>query len=127
MLGRSLVLALAALATAAPALAADTETHSGTLTAIDPARHTLTLTEMGPWTGPGTGLRTRSIVLTPATKVALVQRSQGTGSGGWPGGYVDSPLTPAELHSGEVATVKVTRRGRQLTAVSIEVIRAPNS
>src|SRR5712692_6675302 len=98
---RSLVFALAAVLTAAPALAADTETHSGTLTAIDPAKHTLMLEEMGPWRGAGTGVITRSIVVTPATKVELVRRSKEPVAGGWPGGYVDSPQTLAVVHPGD--------------------------
>ncbi len=120
----SIVFALAAVLTGAPALAADRELHSGTLTAIDPVRHTLTLEEMGPWKGAGTGLIARSIVISPATKVELVRRSKEPVGDGWPGGYVESALTMAQLHPGDFATVTVTRRGQQLTAVSIGVVRA---
>jgi hypothetical protein len=124
---RSLVFALAAVLTATPALGADTETYSGTLNRVDPTRHTLTLEEMGPWTGAGTGLITRSIGLTPATRIELVRRSKEPVDGGWPGGYVGSPLGLAQLHPGDFVTVKATRHGQQRTAVSIDVVRSPES
>lgn len=123
----SIAFALAAALTAAPALAVGTETHSGTLTAIDPSTQTLTLEEMGPWRGPGTGLIAWRIVLSPATKVELIRRSKQPVDGGWPGGYVDSPLTPTQLHPGDFATIRVTRRGRERTATSIDVVRASDS
>jgi len=123
----SIALALAAALTAAPALAVGTETHSGTLTAIDPSKHMLTLEEMGPWRAPGTGLIAWRILLSPATTVELVRRSKQPVDGAWPGGYVDSPLTPTQLHPGDFVTIWVTRHGSQLTAVSIDVVRASDS
>jgi hypothetical protein len=124
MASGTVVLVLGMVLAAAPALAAEeVEAHSGILTAIDPAHHTLTLSEMGPWRGPVTARTTRSIAITPGTGIELVRRSTNPAAGGWPGGYDESPLTPAQLHPGDFATVKVAGQGRQATAVSIEVVR----
>lgn len=120
-----LVLAIATLLGAAPAMAAEAQIHSGTLTAIDRATGTLTLEEMGRWTGPGSGVISRSIGVTPATRLDLLRRSTKAAGGGWPGGYVESPLTLAGFHPGDFATVTVKAHGRALTAVSVDVVRAP--
>jgi hypothetical protein len=115
--------ALSTLLVAGPALATTTETHSGTVAAIDLGRHALTLEEEGPWTGPAIGMVKQSINLTPDTRLELMQRSTGSTPGGWPGGYAGSTLAPTQLHVGDFATAKVMRRGRQAVAVSIDVVR----
>jgi hypothetical protein len=107
----------------APARAAGTASHSGILTAIDPARGTLTLQEMGSWKGPATKPISWSIALTPRTTIELVRRSHVASDGGWPRGYVESPLKAVDLHRGEFATVSTVQHGRQLVAVSIQVVR----
>ena len=106
----------------APAQASGVETHSGILTAIDPARHTVTLSEMGPWTGPMTARTTRTIAVSPGTRIELVQRAPKPSGGGWPGGYGESPLAAAQLRPGEFATIQVTGRGHPAIALSIEVV-----
>lgn len=116
------LLALSILLVASPALAGAPETRSGTVAAIDLGRHTLTLEEMGPWAGPGTGTVEQTITLTPDTKLGLVRRSSGSTPGGWPGGYVESRLAPGEIHAGDFATARVVRRGGRLVAVSIDVV-----
>ncbi len=124
MIRRSATFVLATVLTAAPAWATDTLAHSGSLTAIDPVHHTVALSELGPWRGPSTRPITRAIALTPATKIELVQ--QATPAGGGPGGSVESPLTPARLHPGDFATVRLVGRGRHAAAESITVVRSPN-
>ena len=116
------LLALSMVLLAGPALAASRETHSGTVAAIDLGRHALTLQEMGRWVGPETGTVAQTITLTPDTKFERVRRSSGSTSGGWPGGYVESRLAPGQIHAGDCVTVRVIRRGRQLIAVSIDVV-----
>ena len=124
-------LSLFALATlliliAGPALAAETETHSGTVTAIDPGRDALTLQEMGPWRGPGTSLVNRAIVVTPDTTVDLVERSSAerpAAAPAWPGGYVESPMSITQLQPGDFATITVIRQGGEAVAESIDVVR----
>ena len=116
------LLALSMVLLAGPALAASREAHSGTVAVIDLGRHALTLREMGPWVGPGTGTVAQTITLTPDTKFERVQRSSGSTPGAWPGGYVESRLAPGQIHTGDFATVRVVRRGRQVVAVSIDVV-----
>lgn len=119
---KMLLLALSTILVASSALAAAQETHSGTVVAIDRGRHALTLEEMGPWAGPGTGTVEQTITLMPDTKVDLVRRSSGSTLGGWPGGSVESTLAPGQIHAGDFATVQVVRRGGRLVAVSIDVM-----
>jgi hypothetical protein len=122
MLCTMLLLGFSTMLLAGPALAAATETHSGIVAAVDLGRHALALQEMGPWAGPGTGTVPRTITLAPDTPFELVRRSSGSTPGGWPGGYVESRLRPEQIHAGDFATVRVTRRGRQVVAVSIDVV-----
>lgn len=123
-----LVLTLPVLLAAGPAGVASAESravrHSGRVAAIDPARHTLSLEELGPWTGPATRPITLKVELTPKTTVALDRRSTTAASdGGWPGGYVASPLKIEDIRPGDFATVSTDRQGRRLVATSIEVVR----
>lgn len=109
---------------AAPAGAAPRPvSHSGLVKAMDPDRRTLTLEEMGRWTGPATRPITRSIALTPATSVRLIRRSESASEGGWPGGYVESPSKVEDIRPGDFVTVSVARQGRRLVAVSVDVVR----
>ena len=66
------------------------------------------------------------MTVTPATKVALVRRSTEPVTGGWPGTYVESPLTFVVLHPGDFVDVRVTRHGKQLIAESIDVVWPSN-
>jgi hypothetical protein len=97
--------------------------HSGVVTSIDPARNALTLQELGPWSGPATKPITLSVKLTPRTTIELARRAPTGPAGGWPGGFVASPLNVADVHPGDFATVAVVRRGRQLVATSVDVVR----
>lgn len=123
------VLGILAIAGSASASAVTARTpaaavsHSGVVTSIDPASGTLILEEIGPWTGPATRPVSLSISLTPTTTVELVQRSPVAQAGGWPGGYVDSSVKPADVHPGQFATVSTVRDGARLVARSIEVVR----
>ncbi len=117
------LMGLAAVLAVTPAGAAEIVKHSGTIGRIDPAGKTLTLQEMGPWTGPGTRLVTRTITLTPDTRGELVRRPAKAVPGGWSGGYVESPLAVDRLRPGEFATVTVDRRGGKSVAVAIDVVR----
>lgn len=125
MLRTMVLLGFSTLLIASPALAAETEAHSGTVAAIDRDRHELILEEMGPWTGPGTGRVKRSITLAPDTKLELVRRTAGTTPDGWAGGYVESALVPTQLHVGDFATAKVVHRLGRAVAVSVDVMNLP--
>ena len=111
---------------AAPALASQVAADSGIVTAIDPAHHTLSLSELGPWTGPDTARTIRVIAVRSGTDIELARQSMKPAAGGWPGGYTESSLTLAQLHPGDFATVKVTGQGPNARAVAIEVVRPSN-
>jgi hypothetical protein len=121
MVRTTLALVVAGLVVAAPAFAGDTVKHSGTIAAVDPVKHELTLVEMGRWSGPKTTPTRRSIELAPSTRVELVARSKA--SKGWPGQFTETALPASDLYPGDYVTVTVERAGKRLKAVSIEVVR----
>jgi hypothetical protein len=125
VLGIVFVAGLANAPVVTAAAAGDTVMHSGIVASVDAARGTLTLQEMGPWSGPDTNPTSVSIALRPTTIVEVVQRSTvGNGSeNGWQGGYVNSPMKAADLHAGAFANVSTVRDGTRLSAVSIEVVQ----
>jgi hypothetical protein len=120
----ALVLFAAATTLAAgprPAAAADIETrHSGTITGIDDRAGLLTFEEMVTWTGPGTGIVTRSVRITPETSMQLVVRDQDPDRSAMPG-FAESPITLRRLRDGDFVTV--TTRSDAPVAVSLEVYR----
>src|SRR5437867_3251464 len=63
---------VALLVLGSPALAAEGERHSGRVVDVRPDGK-LTLEEMGPWNGPGTGLARRTFDLAPNTAVQEVR------------------------------------------------------
>ena len=121
MASRTLVFAFVGLVAASSALAAGTFKHSGRIVAVDPAKHVVTLEEMGPWTPRHSALVKWSIMLEPSTKIKLDTRAEQTGAGGWLGGFSESSLTTSELKPGDFVTVVVQRAGHRLEAVSVEV------
>ena len=117
-----LVLAIL-VAVGMPALAAHSSKESGTVISIDPTARTITLDEMGPWHGPTTVTTRHAIVFTPSTRIDLVRRSQQPAAGGWPGGYVDSSLSAADVRPGDFVTVEVAHEHGGAVATSIDVVR----
>ena len=117
-----LVLAIL-VAVGMPALAAHSSKESGTVASIDPVARTITLDEMGPWHGPTTATTRHSIVFTPSTRIELVTRSKQPAAGGWPGGYVDSSLSAADVRPGDFVTVEVAHEHGGPVATSIDVVR----
>ncbi len=122
MLRTMTLISLGMLCIASPALASPPEAHSGTVAAIDPARHALTVEEMGPWTGPGKGTVSRTIALRPDTTFELLRRSTEPIPGGWPNGYVATTLAPDRISPGDFVTVRTVRRHGHVIAVSVEVV-----
>jgi len=103
--------------------AARTSRQSGTVAAIDPVAHTITLDEMGPWLGPTTAPTRHAIALTRSTRVELVTRATQPAPGGWPGGYVDSSLSAADVRPGDFVTVEVIQEDGRAVATAIDVVR----
>lgn len=121
MIRTMLPLMLGALLAASPALAAEAVQRSGLIVSTNPKDHTLTLSEMGPWHGPGTKPARREIHLTPATRVELATRRDEPG--GYKGQYVDRPLTTADLRPGDYATVTERPERGKLVPTRVEVVR----
>jgi hypothetical protein len=125
MIRTMLPLVVGTLLAASPALAAETVQRSGLIVSTNPRDHTLTISEMGPWHGPGTKPARREIHLMPATRVELAAR--GNAPGGYKGRYVDRPLTATDLRPGDYATVTQRPEGGKLVATKVEVVRPGES
>jgi hypothetical protein len=116
-----IALVLALLVSGAPALAADGEGKvSGVLKEIR-ADGKLVIEEQGPWKGPGTGIVTRSVDLTPDTKIQVVRPTGQWDASSVSPGYEIQPTDFRALKPGDFVTV--TTGGRSL-AVAIDVMRA---
>jgi hypothetical protein len=121
-----LVCALAGFVVSGSALAtpeaSPEEKHSGVIVAVAPDAHTITLNEMGPWTGPDSQPVQRTLELTPSTTIQLDSRAaDARDAGGWPGAFQASALRAADLHPGDFVTVTI-ERGKPI-ADSIAVVR----
>jgi hypothetical protein len=97
------IAALAGLCLAALANAGDELKYTGQIVAIESREGMIRLEEIGPWTGPTRGLHTRTIRLTPETRITLIGRSDGAGADGWVGQFIEAPLTAADLHRGDTS------------------------
>jgi hypothetical protein len=127
MRGIASAVALAALLAVAPAWAGATGRHSGRIVAEDLTHHRLTVEEMGPWHGSVNKALTRDVVtLTPETRIDLDQRSEHPPVG-WPGGFVERVLTPADLKTGDFVTVTMARQGGRPVASEVTVVRPSGS
>jgi hypothetical protein len=114
---------LAVLAVAAPAHASPPVKHSGEIVADDPVRHTVTLDELGPWSGPGTGDVRRTVHVASGAPIDVIERTKGVASSGWPDGYVSAQIPASDLRVGDFVTLATVRRDGQLVAVSADVVR----
>ncbi len=124
----ALVCVLAGLVLAGSAVGA-TQTgheqkHSGVIVAVAPDAHTITMDEMGPWTGPQSKPIRRTVEFTGSTTIQLDSRSvKAAATDGWRGGFQASPLEATALHPGDFATVTTEESNGKLVAASIAVVR----
>lgn len=81
----------------------------------------LVIEEQGPWTGPGTGVITRMVDLTPDTSIRVVRSSGRWDTDSSPGYDVQSADFTV-LRPGDFVTVQ-TGGDRSSVAVSLEVMR----
>ncbi|HKW93147.1 MAG TPA: hypothetical protein VJX92_14725 [Methylomirabilota bacterium] len=117
-----LAMALGAALLASPAAwASGSVQHTGTVTAVDTARNTITVEEMGPWHPGKTNLKREVFELTPDTKVELARR--GSVPGGYRGQWIEHPLPASDLRVGDYATVTVVREARRPEATQLVVVR----
>ena len=118
---RASVVVTAVLLLLTPAASAKTENHSGTIAAIDHAKGTMVLNEVGPWRG-ATVITRRVITLRPTTEVTLVKRASDEGASGWLGDFVEKRLGARDLKTGAMVTVKCEHAGKRLTALKVTVV-----
>jgi hypothetical protein len=116
-----MALVFGGLLATSPAFAGGDVKHSGTLVAVDAAKHILTLEEMGPWTGPGTVPVKRSIRIEPSTNVELITRRSEPAPGA--SDYQASAMPLSDLRAGDFVTVRAEKSGTHLTSESVEVVR----
>ncbi len=120
-----IVAALVVTGFAGVSTAADLEQkHSGVIVEVGPGGQTITVEEMGPWTGPESQPQRQIVRLTSQTRIEVVSRSErAPASGGWPGGFTASGLAAAELRPGDFATVTTMQSAGELVAESVAVVR----
>ena len=123
---RALTPALVVFLMTSPAVAANMAKYSGSIVAVNPAKHTVTLEEVGPWTSQHSTLVKRSVEIGPSTRFELGTRAKATGADGWNGGFTESSLDPSAVRPGDYATVTIERAGLQRNAVSVQIVRPAN-
>lgn len=96
--------------------------HSGTIVDLGRDTQQFTMEEMLAWTGPGTGVVERTVILTPRTSILLVTRFEDPNRASLTG-FKESPLKPSDLRPGDFVTVTTDGRDGRLMAVSLEVVR----
>jgi hypothetical protein len=132
-------LMLLALMVAAPAAAGQTKTslnapddgrhgarearHSGRIVEIATDGSSILLGEMVAWTGPGTGLLTRRVRITPDTSIRLVQHTgrwdnDRSSTPGWDSTTIDA----RSLRPGDFVTVTTDDNHRDM-ALALQVVR----
>ena len=99
--------------------------HSGSVTAVDPARHTITIEEMGPWHPGKTSVKHEVFAVTPETRVALARRQEVPG--GYHGQWTEQALPAAAPRVGDFATVTARREGSRLQATAVVLVRPQGS
>ncbi len=127
-MGRMVRAALVLIATglclaSVAAQGADAVEHSGRIVAVDMKIRTMTLEEMGPWTGLDSRPIKRLIRLEPTTTITLAARANVAAPGGWLGGFRESPLSASDLRPGDYVTIRTVSERTHLSTVSVVVVR----
>jgi hypothetical protein len=118
-----LCFALVAPVTAQSPTRPDAVRHSGRIVEVAPDGSAIVVEELLTWSGPGTGVVTRSIRLTPRTAIDVIQRADG-----WDGdraalpGWDTRVIDAADLRRGDFVTV-TTDGDRRAVAVALQVVR----
>jgi hypothetical protein len=121
---RVLVALAMTVAMSSVALGQEQQRRSGLVVSIAPEAHTITVEEIGPWTGPDTAPQRQIVTLTSQTRIELASRSEtASTAGGWPGDFTTSTLEMTDLRPGDFATVTGTKAGEGIRADSIAVVR----
>lgn len=98
--------------------------HSGAILGLSVERDKLTVGEVGPWAlrdGETVTIR-RTFALTPDTRIVRVERRPQAAPGGWPGDFVEVPITAADLRPGDFVTVEVSGAGGRPAASKVSAV-----
>jgi hypothetical protein len=115
-------MALGAVLLASPAAwASEAVQHTGTVTAVDAIRNTVTIEEMGPWHPGRMNLKHEVFAMTPETRVELASRTDV--AGGYRGRWAEQRLPVSDLRAGDYATVTAEREAGKLQASQVVVVR----
>jgi hypothetical protein len=107
-----------------PITAGEPRKHSGVILDVSPGAQTITIEEIGPWTGSDSSPRTQTVRLTSRTGIILTSRSEAAPkAGGWPGGFRESATKAADLRPGDFVTVTETPLDNELVAESVAISR----
>jgi hypothetical protein len=105
------------------AAASEKVRHSGRILEVAPDGGAIVLEEIVAWSGPGTGVVTRSIRLTPRTSITLVARTDEWGpDGAAMPGWSRRPADATGLRPGDFVTVTTDDDTRGV-AVALQVVR----
>jgi hypothetical protein len=118
-----LCFALVAPVAAQPPTRPDAVRHSGRIVEVALDGSAIVVEELVTWSGPGTGVVTRSIRLTPGTAIDVIQLADDTDVDraalpGWDTRVIDA----ADLRRGDFVTV-TTDGDRRAVAVALQVVR----
>lgn len=110
-----------------PSLGASEERHSGTVVSFDQAAGTLVLGELTASRSEAPAAVTRTITMAPGASLRLLSRSNESQGAAWPGGFVASPISLADIRPGDFVTVVGQERDGRLEATGLEVSREESS
>jgi len=110
-------LALAGSASAA------TAKYAGTVRAIDSAKASLVLEDVGPWVGQAESpITPRTVVLSSSTEYFVADRVKDAPAG-FSDDYRETRVQLSEVKAGAFVTVECERESAQCTAVKLTVVR----
>lgn len=97
--------------------------HSGRIVEVATDGSSILLEEMVGWTGPGTGMLTRRVRITPQTSIRLVRHTGrwGNDRGSTPG-WDSKTIDAGRLRPGDFVTVTTDENQRDV-AVALQVVR----
>jgi hypothetical protein len=97
------------------------ERRGGTVVSLDGP--TLTIEEMGQWTGTSTRATRTSIMITSETRIELLERARDASARDPLGSFRASSLARSDLRAGDYVTVTMQSTGERHVATSIAVVR----
>jgi len=112
---------------ALPSAGAAEERHSGTVLSADPPAGTFVLGELTASRSEAPAPVTRAITVGPGARVLLIHRSNDPRPAAWPGGFVASPISLADLRMGDFVTVVGQEHNGRLEATAVELSRDESS